>query len=337
MKIYVSTAINEDLEFLAEILVNEDSSSADDVILTRRGSAISSQVRKIECLYSLPASSPLQFVNAFALIFRLVRLAGSANEIILLSPSVVNFVVVLLAGFSNGIRLRAVVHDPIPHYSGVRGLLYDVQNKCVLSRSVELICYSEYSRALLARQTKSGQKIKVLPLASPVDRISRGLTLPAFSERKYDFVWWGRPEEYKGVGLLENFAHVLEDRGKSLLVVSNFPKSSRLAKRLMNIRNVTLIQGRLDTLHLADMLLKAKINLCPYMSATQSGVLSFCASLGLPSAVFPVGALPEQVAKIGFGVVVDSITDKALITYLDRDYDTCPRMLQKRYFENLIV
>lgn len=311
VKVAINFSKNDDIDWIAGIFVGSVLGEGDEY-WTHCESKIQSNQFLIKRKYgAYSASSVKQLANIGRAIWGARQLLR-AKTVYILNPSLVNIVVILLVMLrrKDPIRLVSVVHDVLPHYGGVRGLLYKIQNRLIFNRSRQICVFSEFSRAQLLNQIDAKVECVLLPLPSPAERSVRvgvGGDSISLGNKEFDFVWWGRPEKYKGIDLLPEMADRLKLYGKSLLVVSRLDKAEKYYSELARRSNVTLVCQFLDEPELIRQLLRARFNLCPYLTATQSGVVSFVSCLGLPTLAHDVGGLRGQVLNGVNGILVSSV------------------------------
>lgn len=266
-------------------------------------------------LISAKSTSIWQIVNLCICAFCLLR-TSSSSRLYLTSPSFCSILLVLLSRLKR-IKVYAFIHDVTPHYSGLKGWLYDLQNYIIFRNSKVVFVFSEYSKSeAVSRFGHFETEVCVLPLPTPVEYFVNNKKwskiINDFPDPIYDFVWWGRAEEYKGLYLLPKIANNLLQFGCNLLIISNLSGFKDLYKSLSVLSNVTIIDAYLPEDELICHLLQARVNLCPYISATQSGIVNYCMCLGIPSASTRVGALHEQSKYIRNGNSVDFTIESPL-------------------------
>lgn len=291
MKFFLNTAINDDIQFVAAKFY--EAVGAEDVYLTtgNDGQASGGFVRRR--LFVCAASSLRQVFNIAIVVFYFTRfrLCGG-RELYVLAPSVHSIYLLLLARLVR-VDVKALVHDVVPHYAGARGVIYDLQNKIIFKFASAIYVFSNFSKQS-AEEVYSHADVRVLCLPTPIETFEpdRGVV------KDYDLVWWGRLEAYKGADRLPEIARKASSENLRLLVISQFDGADQILSELKLNPSVTVVDGFLSLNDLAHYLQSTVVNFCPYTSATQSGVISFCACIGVPSIAYDVGALGEQVNRL---------------------------------------
>ena len=135
-----------------------------------------------------------------------------------------------------------------------------------------------------------------------------------------DFLIFGRIQKYKGIDLLlEAFVLVLKDFPDATLTVAGSgdfwfdPSDYAIPERNLNIIN-RYIPGD----ELAGLLAGAKVVVCPYRDATQSGVVMSAYAFHRPVIVTNVGALSQVVEEGKSGFIVEPNNPEALAEAMKR-------------------
>jgi glycosyltransferase involved in cell wall biosynthesis len=302
---------NEDIAFVASQM-HLAIASHRSVLLVPRGFKFGTPVGGlIHSFRSVDASSLAQIVNARRILVSMQSMAGGQN-VLLLSPSIWN-IPLAVAARALGKNLEVAMHDVIPHYQGIRGFLYRFQNRVLMRLAQRVWVFSEFSRRAAESQFCRAS-ISVLPLPSPAELI-REECLERGGAFEYDFAYFGRREAYKGASLLPQFAARLEGLGLSLLVVGRFESASELSQILQSRSNVTFIDKFVSSDKLGQLLMESRACICPYLSATQSGVIAFANCLGVPTLAHDVGGLSEQIWGEFGGLTVNSSVHDDWITW----------------------
>jgi glycosyltransferase involved in cell wall biosynthesis len=213
----------------------------------------------------------------------------------------------LMAYFKKlGIKVGSVIHDAKPHL-GERFPTARLINKITL-KSDFILCLSEYVK----RQLPESQKVFLIDFPRHIN-ISRSL-----KQSEIDYLLFiGRGKRYKGLALLEKVWPHFED--KTILIIAG------KGHNLTNLRkNVIHNSTWLNVEEIHSLIRNAKLVLCPYIEASQSGVVHLSHSLGTPTVVTPIGGLPEQISHNN-GVVSGSISaedfQRAITQALNREWE----------------
>ena len=310
INLFICSAVNEDIIFLSSIYIKKKASKK-DMVLAVDGSLIANANL---LLSSYPASSFYQIKNLLICLRFFISNRFKWERCYILNPNPINIFNIILLKLV-GIKITSVIHDVEPHYSGLRGWIYGFQNLIMRKFCDELVVYSQYSKVVLERMgIKKTSLISIENLRTPAENSC--INIPV--EKKYDFIWWGRPESYKGIKYLEGFSELCLKKGCSFLVLSPLNKKhSDVGGRLSKFVNVTYIDERVSNEELFKLVASSRVNVCPYISATQSGIVSFCAALGVPTIAFDVGAMSEQLDLLKCGLIVENMKDVRIFEYLN--------------------
>ena len=243
-----------------------------------------------------------------------------------------------------GITLLSTVHDLIPHEA--KKVWYkQIRHNIIYKRLDENIKHAKY---LLTNSMAQYSELKAMfPSAQIVfhafptlvtNEIKTGKDIPQEMQNvsKPYILFFGRIEEYKGISILydafcnnkalcDNFNLVIAGSGqlniehqkdkKNVLFINRYIKDSEIAYLYMNARCVVY----------------------PYISATQSGVLSLAFYYGVPTVTSDVPFFKSIIEDTGTGVLfetnnVDDLKDK-LLNILQTDCSEM-RKCQREYYEN---
>lgn len=334
MSLVVNVNSNEDIGYISDHIA--DALGGEIVYYTHRNSVCSDLPVSYK-RYFLPGktASLKQLVNVFLLFFLIPNILKS-NVVYITSPSPVNIFLCVLCRVFNR-KCISFVHDVKPHYSGVRGTLYRIQNDLIFNVCYKVFVFSEASaRHANNIYGNSSVDIEVLPLPSPVESFCNNFGNELDGD-SFDFVWWGRAEEYKGWRKLPEFARKIDNEGKKLLVLSSCTHDSEFFLSLSGFGNVKFINSYLNMDVLVDYLMRSKVNICPYESATQSGIVAFCSCVGLPTIAHDVDGLSNQIADGVNGFLVDDILNMDVKLYLDKCESIDKEIIREFYRNNFGV
>lgn len=206
-----------------------------------------------------------------------------------------------------------VVHDAAPHPGDYMRLWQSGVQRRLVREAAALVALSNHVAGQLKASglLRAGQPCEVIPLsahdaAAPMrPREAGGGPLA--------LLFLGRLLPYKGLALLaEALAPLRNDRTWRLTVAGHGPESAEVRALFAGFPQVAL---RLEVLREEDvdaLIRDHDVMVCPYLEASQSGVIAEALYQGMPCLVTPVGGLPEQIGLDRGGVVAEAASPEAL-------------------------
>lgn len=144
------------------------------------------------------------------------------------------------------------------------------------------------------------------------DSITRVTPIPFKSKGPY-ILFFGLIAEYKGLEYLMNAMKKIHKKFPDIkLVVAGSGKFYFDVTPFRDVNFIEIHNHYISVPELAGMLYGCLFSVCPYIDATQSGVIQTAFSLNVPMVVTNVGALPEAVKDGETGLVVPPCDDDAL-------------------------
>lgn len=192
-----------------------------------------------------------------------------------------------------------------------------------------LVCFSGHVRdGLVQRRVVQQEQIRLLPL--PTFGYDGAVPRSAPRDRVVRLLFFGRILAYKGLAILFEAVRILQHQGQriSLDVVGYGEVPMESAK---GIQDLNLRQGWIPEEEIPAIFDAADICICPYVEASQSGIVALAYSRGVPVVVTPVGGLVEQVTDGATGVIASAPEPNAVAGALrrllsDRElYERCSR------------
>jgi glycosyltransferase involved in cell wall biosynthesis len=223
-----------------------------------------------------------------------------------------------------GLNVFYIAHDAEPH-PGDYALAWQRTTQDLLVRCADRIITLSASVAeqLANRIPASALKTTVIPLETvfPIQRNERH-DMPAIGET-VRLLFYGRLIPYKGLDLLAHALTPLQDRTDwSLTIAGSGPLESEIRNVFASWPQVELELGWISDDRTAELFSSHHLLLCPYVEASQSGVVAQALTWALPSLVMPAGALPDQIGGEMAGAVAKAMTAdafrRALEGILDR-------------------
>jgi glycosyltransferase involved in cell wall biosynthesis len=207
------------------------------------------------------------------------------------------------------LRVIYVAHDAEPHPGDYARLWQRVTQDRLIRASDWVVTLSRNVADRIAQRIPSSAlKTSIIPLEviSPTER------MPSHSQRSsaepLRLLFYGRLLPYKGLGVL---AQVLEPMratpGWRLTIAGSGPLEQEVRRTFADWSQVSLELGWITQARTAELFSSHHLLLCPYVEASQSGVVAQALSWSLPSLVMPAGALPEQVGHGKAGLIAETM------------------------------
>ena len=195
------------------------------------------------------------------------------------------------------------IHDPKAH-TGEGSLSKKLIQKVLYNLPKKIVVFSKFSQNLLTKKLNKNISIFLLRLLPYTVFKNFGL-LEKSDRTLISFV--GRLSPYKGIDIfIDSIAKVLETfpqqkfliAGKSLFGYKMDTQKIELLKT-----NLTVVDKHLSNAEIVSYIMQSKAIICPYLDATQSGVVMTAFALGCPVIVSDVGGLPEYILNENVGQV----------------------------------
>lgn len=204
-------------------------------------------------------------------------------------------------------KVFLAIHDPVPH-TGESSWKISLPNFLFFKLPFKrfFIFYSEFARKLFIENYKevSGSKmlVKMRPYSyfkmQPDDHPTSGDHI----------LFFGRISPYKGVDvLLKAIRAVFEEFPDEKLIIAGKSTNGYILNNDLPEKykeNVQVINRYIPNDELTDLITRAKFVVCPYLDATQSGVLMTAFALNTPVIATDVGSFPEFVVNNFNGLLV---------------------------------
>lgn len=145
-----------------------------------------------------------------------------------------------------------------------------------------------------------------------------GMAGPASADA--GFLFFGRIQAYKGLGVLLDAADILHAKGLNPLirVAGTGPDLEGHRERIAAMSNVVLDERFVPVEEVPELFASAGATVMPYTDATQSGVAAYALAAGRPVIVSRVGAMTEIVKHGGNGLVVQPRDAAGLANAMER-------------------
>ncbi|WP_163167312.1 glycosyltransferase family 4 protein [Arthrobacter sp. Alg241-R88] len=218
-----------------------------------------------------------------------------------------------------GVKYMSCVHDAVDH-PGDEHFLKKLSRWGERSRADEFIVFSGAVRSAVS----SGKSLRGRPVRETVhgafdshvpQEVARNNTSGARALR-IGFI--GRLGKYKGLDLLAEAVGILRSRGLDVEghVHGAGPEEYLAGTELGAALNWSI--GWIDDEKIPEILDSFDILALPYKEASQSGVVAYAMSRGLPMVVTPVGGLPEQIHAASCGLVAAGLSPNDFANALEK-------------------
>jgi len=268
-------------------------------------------------------------LNAIATTRKLNSLINSFNPSFIHFDSYINRQIFQLPYlFRKRKKIILNVHDPKPH-TGEEDKVSALIHNSLYKWSSKFVTFSNYSKQQLQEQLSAGKKVVnsfLLPFTYYANFKDSG-----YKEQKASNISFvGRISKYKGI---EMFIDAINKVGESDLKEQFVIAGNPFGDYKPNYEGIkypdclTIIQKHLSNSELVDIILKSKLIVCPYLDASQSGVIMTAVALNRPVLVTEAGGLKEYVV----------VGKNGLISKIEAD-DLATKMIEfskNGYFEKM--
>lgn len=209
-------------------------------------------------------------------------------------------------------NLIVTVHDPVPHENEEpRKLL--ITRKMVLKHINNIILLNKSQTAGFLRHYNLSKKNIYY------SRLGNYEVLRMFGIESNDcsrtILFYGRISQYKGVEYLLKAFLKIKSRYKDVkLIIAGKGQFSFDVNPYLNDCQIEFINRYITIDELVTLIRSTQFVVCPYVTATQSGVVASTLALNKPVIVTNVGGLPEMIENGKNGLIVPPMDIDALST-----------------------
>lgn len=195
--------------------------------------------------------------------------------------------------------LVLTIHDSEKHPGDKDFLhLFQIASKIFIMKANKIFVHGENLKKLVQRKYVDPDKIIVIPHGdySFFTEFRNG------SAQENDIIlFFGRIRKYKGLNYLIDAQSIISNHFPTTnLIIAGEGDISEFADRIINNKNIIIINRYISDTEVADLFLKSKVVVLPYIEGSQSGVISIAYAFEKPVVVTKVGSIPE--------VVIDGVT-----------------------------
>lgn len=204
-----------------------------------------------------------------------------------------------------GFNVNVWIHDPIAHLgeSKKNRFIRWIAFHTYIKKAKNIIVSYEGAKKILIKKYKiSLDKIKVIYLPQMKEMEFEDIKNDVSIELKYDFIFYGRIEEYKGLDLLLEVFKDRELRNIKLLIVGRGKKDIEIKNKIKDIENITFINKYVSNRDLAKYIIESKFVILPYKTATGTQTIQIANYYNKMVLTTKVGCFTEYIkeGKNGF-------------------------------------
>ncbi len=193
-------------------------------------------------------------------------------------------------------KLLFTIHDFQPHTGeGTKSKFAVRFNKYLLKSRYPLIFQNLQDYNSLLNQNKNfSTKLYYIPFG--ILDIYKCYYNNSTEIKGYDLLYWGRISPYKGIEYLIEAIKILKiQRGFKIQTMIGGNGIIYFDTKELDELNITLVDRYINTEELVALIQKAKVVVCPYTDATQSGVLMTAYAFNKPVIATKVGGFLDSV------------------------------------------
>lgn len=203
-----------------------------------------------------------------------------------------------------GKKIITTVHDPVPHICSM---------KARINQIIRRVAYKPIGKFILLNhnQTEEFQRFyKIKKEKILFSRLGNYDVIRALGTKREtstrNILFFGRISPYKGVEfLLEAFRSLKDDYPNSKLIIAGGGEFHFDLSPYLNDSQIEIINEYVTTNCLSSLIQTAEFVVCPYVSATQSGVVASALALNKPVIATKVGGLPEMIIDAKTGLLIE--------------------------------
>ena len=207
--------------------------------------------------------------------------------------------------YSNRKKIILNVHDAKPH-SGEEENIRIVLQRYLYRWCAKFVTFSDFSKVQLEEQLIAKKQVIssfLLPFSFYKNYVNKNASVSK-KPKKISFV--GRVSKYKGIDLFIdgiNLVHKTMPDAEFVIAGRSFGNYVPGFDRIENREKVTIIQEHLSNIELVEIITDSQLIVCPYLDASQSGVVVTAIALDRPVLVTEAGGLKEYITEGTNGMI----------------------------------
>lgn len=218
-----------------------------------------------------------------------------------------------------GVKVFSAIHDFEAH-KGDNNILLSIANAIIIIFSSNVLFFS-HNQSRIASASYPSWQANFITLRLPTE-YQRSTSFYKPPEPKYDFIFFGRLEPYKGLARLKkSWEKVLQYRENATLIIRGNGTESKELIELASMPGVNLKIGYVEDSRVEGLMEKAKVVLAPYDSATQSGIPGIAATFGLLAVSTPCSGFIEQAKYNSRILIADDFSPSSFAELMIKAFD----------------
>jgi len=206
--------------------------------------------------------------------------------------------------FSKRIPKVHTIHDFNPHIGkrtniAMKLRLPEIVNRSLVRSKKQKIVHAQQVKQLISKTVTSARNVNTV-YYGPLDIYGcykyRDTEPPDLSSYRPYILFFGRIAHYKGITyLIDAFNRLKETYPQYKLVIAGGGDIDFLKDRLTGNKAIVAMNRYIDNAELADLIRGSVMVVCPYIDASQSGVIQTAYAFDTPVIATDIGGLPEVV------------------------------------------
>jgi glycosyltransferase involved in cell wall biosynthesis len=249
------------------------------------------------CSVSFSIQKPMSYLSwrSWSKLMRFIR-HHDVQHIFFYSTAPINSLALMLL---RHVSYSLWCHDPIPHPGEpLRVVMPKELDQRLLLRGSRckriFVCSHAMKRLLVEHRDVSSSRITCYPLPV-IEEITKHAKRQPYADRKYDIIFWGRIEAYKGLDILGSALNILRRKGVtfSALIAGRGPIEKFLPPELLAVPSVVIKNEYVENRELAADICGSKIAVFPYRSSTGTHTVQTSLAMGCRVVASDVGSFRE--------------------------------------------
>lgn len=224
-----------------------------------------------------------------------------------------NSIIYMACGLN--VKYTIWLHDPVLHEGATR--MERFYRKCSIHTHFHkvkrfIISYNAAMKDVISSPdlNRYAKKMKTIFLPQMKEMEFQDIRVKS-KDIKYDYIFYGRIEEYKGLEMFIDAFLAFNDE-KNLLIIGTGRDEENVKKKISNNPRITFINRYVSNRDLAEYIMESKCVVLPYKSATGSQTVAIANYYNRIVMATKVGCFPEYVEEGKNGFFIEDYTVEAM-------------------------